>query len=216
MKRIILGAVLGVGVILGSACNSDATRPVEKEGDSQVKVMRPVAPPTGDRTMVKPTQQLPEVGRTVRELDLRAKPAEKGFVAVLRMRGENPQGVSGLFLGMKDVKVFAGGKELAVSAPRDAVMNLANATHAWELGRFTVPAGTTSVQVAMQIDDYGGFESAGRSGTVNARTAPITFEATAEQLAVHGHAVVHLNVDRSLFDVGNGERLLLPKVTVRH
>jgi hypothetical protein len=213
MRRIILGAVLSVGVILGLACNSDATRPVGGSPEvGEVPVEREAR--AHDPTMEKaPSSKLSK--KTPPPL-AQARPLGKGVQAVLRMRGENLGGVSGLYLGVKDVRVFAGQQELPVSVARDAVMNLANSGHAWRLGQFAVPPGVRSVRVEVQVDDYGGFETAGAAGTVNARTAPIVFEATTEDLALHGHAVMHVNVDRSLFDLGNGERLLLPKVTVRH
>ncbi|MGA9524781.1 MAG: hypothetical protein WBV82_25205 [Myxococcaceae bacterium] len=203
MKRIILGAVLGVGVILGSACSSDSTNPVgAKQGGVPVSTRGPTSKPT-----LKPDRPRPQV---------QSRPAGKGLDAVLRIRGDNPNGISGLFLGVKNVRVFAGQQELPVSNPHDPVIDLANDANAWGLGQFNVPPGVQSVRVELQVDDYGGFETAGKAGTVNARTAPITFEAALDDLALHGHAVVHMNVDQSLFDTGNGERLLLPKVTVRY
>ncbi len=219
MKRIILGAVLGVGVILGAACNSDSTRAVNGErGKAPVATKAPgqapgqVAGREGPADGPAKATLVPDRTRP----QVMTRPAGKGFDATLRLRGDNPNGISGLLLGVKDVRVFAGQQELPVSIPKDAVVDLANSGHAWGLGRFTVPPGIDAVRIELQVDDYGGFETAGRAGMVNARTAPISFVATLEDLALHGHAVVHMNVDQSLFDTGNGERLLLPKVTVRY
>jgi hypothetical protein len=73
------------------------------------------------------------------------------------------------------------------------------------------------VNVALSFDDFGGWEGAEGAGVIDARVAPLVFEAPVDALAERGRAVVHLDVGRSLKGADSeGRRTLRPAMMVNY
>jgi hypothetical protein len=136
--------------------------------------------------------------------------------AELRVRGSDTQGGS-VFLKVREVEVTLNGRSLAVQASRMGVLDLGNTAQAWLLGTFEVPTSAEAVHVRIRFDDYGAFQGgASGAGSVDARTRAIEFDAPVQSLALRGHAVVQLDVQRSLLPTAAGRGLLLPVVKVQY
>jgi hypothetical protein len=133
----------------------------------------------------------------------------------LRLRGENAAGYDAVLVPIRSVEVTAAGTRLPVSLEAGTV-DLAAREHAHLLGTFFVPEGVEEVQVTLTFDSFGGWEQGARAGSLDARGAPLRFEAPVASLSQRGRAVVELDVEGSLVPVGQAQRLLLPHLTVRY
>jgi hypothetical protein len=136
--------------------------------------------------------------------------------AELRVQGDDASGGT-LLLKVREAEVTLNGRTLLLQRSRVGVLDLGNTAQAWLLGTFEVPTDAQSVHVRIRFDDYGAFEGlrAG-AGWVDARTRAIEFDAPVASLGLRGHAVVHLNLARSLFPTGEGQALLMPVVKVQY
>lgn len=139
---------------------------------------------------------------------------QQGLPATLRLQGIDPGAYTALLGQVRSIEIHADGVEREVRLERSRV-DLARAGHAWKLATFTIPEGAREVSVSLRFDDFGGYESAEGAGMVDLRVAPLRFTAPAEWFVEHGHAVVHLEVARSLLPRGEG-RLLLPSFQVHY
>jgi hypothetical protein len=133
----------------------------------------------------------------------------------LRIRGENLGDYGAALVNVRRISITTPeGLPVPVQLTARHALDLALANHSHLLGRFEVPAGVERLWVEVEFDDFGGFEDAEGGGVIDARVAPLRFEAPVEYLNERQRAVVHLNVARSL--TGEGEdRLLLPSMDVR-
>lgn len=139
----------------------------------------------------------------------------QGTRVSVRLRGDATDGFQAVLVPVLDVRVQAGGRELPVDL--DAVTaNLARADHATEVAHFMLPDGVEDVQVHVQLDDFGGYERGADRGVLDTRVAPLTFTSQAAWLREKGHAVVHVDLARSVRRVSTGRAMLLPAGDVRH
>ncbi|HLT30153.1 MAG TPA: hypothetical protein VK013_08915 [Myxococcaceae bacterium] len=195
MKRLMAALVLLTMV----GCGTDTTRSLDG----------PTAPP--DEVAVPGTPvahepeppEAPEPGVT-----------QQGLRATLRLQGIGIGAYTAVLGQIRSVEVRVDGVEQEVRLERGSV-DLARTGHAWKLATFTIPDGAREVSVALRFDDFGGYESSAGAGMVDLRVPPLRFSAPAENFIEHRHAVVHLDVARSLLDRGEG-RLLLPSFQVHY
>lgn len=134
----------------------------------------------------------------------------------LRITGEDAAAFRYFLLHPDLVSVSAGKVELQVTDVAERV-DLAQAGHAPLLGRFKVPAGVTEVQVSVLFDEYGDYDRGEGAAWFQVARAPIRFTAPVKTLQQRGHAVIHLNLARSMVEgrAGRGEKMLMPSLDVR-
>jgi hypothetical protein len=214
MNKTIWSAVVGVVFCMSVACGDDSLRQVF-DGDGTRAPAEPAVSETGSSG---PTVWSVLGGRTEAPpvLELEAESAPAANEADVKIRGDNIADLTGFFVVMGDVRVFADGVELDVYAPTRSILDLTRTDHAYRLGRFVIPEGAQLFTFVVEIDDFGGYESDASAGYVDARGSVITFEVPVTALQLHNHAVLHLDLARSLQEVRAGEQFLLPRLTVRH
>ena len=142
-----------------------------------------------------------------------APPAASTTSYEIRLLGANPGALSAVLLDVKDLSVSLEGKALDVK-PGQRNLDLAQPNQAWLVGSFRAPEGSSPFHVAIQLDDFGGYQSADDAGFIDGRYAKVELDAPRAWLAGHGSATVELDVSRSLVGVGDGERRLVPQVRV--
>jgi hypothetical protein len=140
---------------------------------------------------------------------------ESGQRFELRLRGLNAEGYSSVLVPIRSLTVTAGGRRLPVQLVARTV-DLSAKDHAHLVGHFFVPEGVDRVQVALALDDFGGWEKGEQGGSLDLRGAPLRFEAPVDSLTQRGRAVVQLDVERSLVSRAHEERLLLPTLKVNY
>ena len=133
--------------------------------------------------------------------------------AEVRLRGANAGDYHAVLVGVKSLVVTANGRALAV-VPGQRNLNLSDTTQAWLAGGFNLPDGASSAHVALTLDDFGGFESAGAAGDVDARAHAIEFDAPAAGLALHGMATIEIDLSRSMIARDAETRVLLPQLRI--
>lgn len=204
MKRIILTAV-AVILSLGVGCGKDSlTSLMDKTGGGTTVVAGGGSGPTNVAPS-DPTEVTPNTGTT-----------EQGLQASIMVRGENLNGVDSLYVTARDLRVFAGDQELAVTNRGTRVMNLTRLDHAWTLGKVIVPEGVENLRVEVTLDDYGAFVRNSATGDVDTRGTPIVFDVTTAGLSMNGHAVIHLDVAKSLMWTSGRSMMLIPELSVRY
>jgi len=140
----------------------------------------------------------------------------EGDRAELRFRSENSGGFQFLELAIKEIRMVADGREVPVRLMAGSPDYLAP-NHAPLVAELGLPTGAQAFQVEVVFDDFGAFETDTSQGFIDARIAPLSFEGTRDDLFTAGHAVVHLDLQRSLAEdsAAPEQRLLLPNVNVR-
>ncbi|MBJ6760626.1 hypothetical protein JGU66_07610 [Myxococcaceae bacterium JPH2] len=140
----------------------------------------------------------------------------------VRILGTSAKKFQGAFINVDSMTVTANGTPLPVEM-KSTVMDLARTDHAFLVGLFTLPPGTDSAQVVIRLDEFGGFDGAngpsgvsGPSGALDVRTAPIRFEVTRALLTPRRHAVVQVDLSRSVVSQRAGDTLLLPSTVVAY
>lgn len=133
----------------------------------------------------------------------------------LRLLGGNVGDVSTALVTVRELRVTYSGQKLPVDVARTP-LDLANGQHAWLAGTFEVPDEAETVRVTLVLDSYGGFVDLAGSGEVDARGAPLTFEAPVRLLRPRKRAVVQLDVSRSLVAAGEERRVLVPQYLVTY
>jgi hypothetical protein len=144
-----------------------------------------------------------------------ADAAPVGHTFELRLRGVNAQGYDSVLVPIQSLQVSAAGQALPVRLMARTV-DMTAPEHAYLVGTFFVPEGIERVEVALTLDEYGGWEQGGRAGALDTRMAPLRFEAPVDALSLRGRAVLALDVGRSLQPVDRAERLLLPRLEVNY
>jgi hypothetical protein len=123
-----------------------------------------------------------------------------------------------VLLQVASLEVTADGKALPVSLAAEP-MDLVNQNEAFLAGRFQVAHAVTRVHVKLKLDSFGGWENPNGAGSIDARGAAIEFDAPVSSLEQRHHAVVQVDVSRSLVDVGRageGRKLFLPQLEVAY
>ena len=196
MKKLIVG-VLAVTMF---GCGVDSLRKVD-DG----------ATPGGPSTEARPgspTPGTPPGGN--------GNGTVEGTRTALRIKGVDIGNYSALLAQVRDARVLVDGRRIDVEVDGDFV-DLARDGHAWTVGTFALPAGAKQVEVELEFDDYGGFQTDSAAGMVNLRVPNVRFVAPAAYFAEHSHAVLHLNLNRSLQALDRaGELQLLPDFQVHY
>lgn len=192
MKRLVAAVVVVTMVGCGG---TDTTRSLERDLEAPGDVNAPTAPAQpgtpDDARDEGPTMQ-----------------------AMLRLRGVDLGAYTTLLGQVRAVEVEADGVRRDVRL-EGKVFDLARSEHAWKLATFSIPEDAENVSVTLRFDNFGGWETADAAGFVDLRFAPVRFSAPAAWFSEHGHAVVDMELTRSLRDVGLG-RLLMPSFQVRY
>lgn len=141
-------------------------------------------------------------------------PAPSGQRFELRLRGSAAEGYDKLEFPIGAIRVTANGSPLKVELVQDSA-DVARVDHAHLVAYFYVPEGVERVRVTFQLEGLGGYVRADGVGFVDASVAPVTFEASVQELSLRGRAVVQLDVARSLVDLGS-HHLLLPNGVVSY
>lgn len=187
--RKLLAGLIAVSLF---GCGTDGLRPVG-EGEAQ----EPASPELpGARSPGTPPGG---AGRG----DVATTPTE------LKLKGVDLGAYRAMNVRVGDAKVMVDGRPVDVSFSADFVDLAANANHAFTIGTFALPVDAERVQVELSFTDLGTFQSDAREGTVDLGVPPLQFEVPASYFAEHSHAVVHLNLARSLKSFEGEEQLLL-------
>ena len=136
--------------------------------------------------------------------------------ATLRILGVDNPGFDAVLVDLAEVSVQVDGTPADIDLSRVTAMDLTRDDHAWDLGSFALPPPGSVAHVRIVLDDVGAWEQGGEAGGLDACGRPIEFDAPAEWLALRGHAVVHLDLARSILLVDEDDAILLPQLQVRY
>ena len=136
-----------------------------------------------------------------------------GSHATLRLLGVSNPGLASATFDVDDVAVFVNGSPVAVDVSASQGFDLTVANQAWNVATFDLPAAGSTVHVVLKLAPSGVFARAGMEGAIDTCGPAIEFEFPAEWIALHGHAVVSVDLDRSLSGEG-AELAFLPDVQV--
>ena len=132
----------------------------------------------------------------------------------VRLAGDDVQGIEALYFNIGRLRAVSDGVELPVTRVEPSV-DLAFEGNAWLIGRVQVPKSATQVSFLLELDDFGGYQHGSDAASVDARAVPIVWTSQVDWLRHRGHAVVHLDVAKSLTPSSEGLRLL-PRMQVLH
>lgn len=135
--------------------------------------------------------------------------------AFIRMLGVNNPGYAAILADVASITVEVDGVPVALDFSGVQTMDLTNPDHAWRLASFAMPPPGSTVVVTVRLDDPAIWERGEASGELDTCGLPITFSAPAEWLALRGHAVIVLDLERSILEV-DGDALLLPNLQVKY
>jgi hypothetical protein len=121
----------------------------------------------------------------------------------LRILGVNGSAFSSVAMTVGKVEVRAGGK-LVTGAVQTKKIELANAAQAWLLAKFAVPEGAGELEVSVSLEEAGSFAAGKSSGKIHAGCTELKFVVQAAQLKPRGHAVIHVDLARSLVKLHQG------------
>jgi len=130
------------------------------------------------------------------------------------LKGTDAEAFRSVLAQISGARVLVDGKPVDVQLT-GGVLELARSGHAWSVGTFALPEGAQRVEVALTFDDYGGYETDAAAGVVNLRIPALRFDAPASYFGEHSHAVVHLNLARSLKPQGR-ELLMMPDFQIHY
>jgi len=134
----------------------------------------------------------------------------------IRLHAENTAGYEFLELGIQDLRVFMGDKELQV-VRGGRLGDLLNPDSSPLLGTVRIPDTAAEVRVLVRLDDYGAFATGASAGYVRVKDSPITFTSPVKAMRQRDHVVVHLDVARSLaLTSRDEERAFIPNLNVRY
>jgi hypothetical protein len=200
LKLALLGTATAAAALAFTACNSNDRLASPPGRDQPVEVAPPMPPP---ETGAVPSPSLPP-----------GEQAQPGRSYDLRMSGVNAGAWAQARIPVKEVQVLANGVRLPVEYQPGAVVDLALPNHAALVGRVWVPDSVEDVAVTLVFDDGGTFTRGVETGVLASRVAPVQFTMRRSQFASNGHAVLDVDVERSLLSYA-GERILLPRLTLR-
>ncbi|WP_242344438.1 hypothetical protein [Anaeromyxobacter terrae] len=172
------------------------------------------APPgaPGQPAIESPTTPPPDVSNSTTDPTASTEPQ----LASLRLLGVANPGFDAVVLDLAEVSIEVDGAPLAIDLSRVTTMDLTRADQAWDLGTFALPPPGTVAHVRIVLDDVGAWEEGAEAGALDVCGLPIEFDAPAEWLALRGHAVVHLDLSRSILKVDAQDAILLPQLQVRY
>jgi hypothetical protein len=133
----------------------------------------------------------------------------------VRLLGTDPGGMSTVLMGISGLRATADGVPLEIT-PGQARVELAQSGQAWLVGTVTVPSGTDVVDFSLDLDDAGTFAAPDTAGWINSRHLHLSWESPVESLRRNGHAVLALDLARSLVSTGAGDRAVTPRMKVQY
>jgi hypothetical protein len=142
-----------------------------------------------------------------------ATPAPYDGTAQVRLLGVDAGTFSSVRVKVKSIELRANGQLLDVAGLVDGI-DLGVANQAWLLGTFKVPAGMDAVDMTVVFDAAGRFDTDSVQGTIDAGCTALRATLPANQLALRSHAVIHLDVGRSLVKTSEGAATLVPQFTL--
>ena len=133
----------------------------------------------------------------------------------IRILGVNGGAFTSVSMNVSSIEVRANG-QLVTDALVTPQIELANATQAWLLARFAVPAGATQLEVTFSLEDGGAFAGTLGAGEIHAPCSRIRFIVQVAQLDVRGHAVCHFDLEKSLISRGGDIAELVPNWSLHY
>lgn len=219
LKKLMAAAVV---VTWAVGCgSSDKTRTVgtDDQGSTPVLNGTNVAAPTNSAV---PSGRMTFEGRTVSLVPITSadlpvpnlSPDEQVFE--VRIRGENIQDSQAFLMNIQELTASTPeGKPLRMVEGQGFV-DLANPNQAWLLGKVVVPKGVDQVKFSLLLDQYGGFAVTTAAGAIQGRGMPINWTAPLSWLEENGHAVVHLDLTRSLMQAKGETRWFIPALGIHY
>jgi hypothetical protein len=134
--------------------------------------------------------------------------------AFIRMLGAANPGFEALLADVASITVEVDGAAVPLDFTGVQTMDLTNPDQAWRVASFAMPAPGSKVHVSIQLDDPASWERAGAAGDLDTCGPPIEFTAPAEWFALRGHAVIVLDLGRSIIGAPD-HAALLPNLQVR-
>ena len=135
--------------------------------------------------------------------------------AFIRMLGTDNPGYDALLADVAKVTVEVDGTAVALDYSGVQRMDLTNLGQAWRVASFAMPPPGSTVHVTVALDDPAIWERAGSSGELDTCGKPIEFTAPAEWFALRGHAVIVLDLGRSIAGPTDAP-VLLPNLQVMY
>jgi hypothetical protein len=132
------------------------------------------------------------------------------LVGELRLLGVDQLAFTSARVKVSSVEASANGTALETSGLVDDI-DLGVPTQAWLLGTFTVPTSADAVEVKIVFEDAGAFDAGTAHGTIDSACTVIVATLPVKLLALRGHAVVQLDVSRSLVRVKDDAAMLVPQ-----
>lgn len=217
MKKFLL-STLGASALALAACSGEDPAPLPGEEDPGVETPTPgnedPAPAPGSEDP-GPTPGGEGPGPTVPGGQGPGTPSTQSFE--LRMRAEGVADYTSLKVPVSDVLITAGGTPVPVQVMSN-MLELGTPGHAPLAARFTVPPGVEKVQITVHFNALGDFARNGaQASELDARVAPVTFEARVRDLSLRGRAVLVLDMPRTLVGMQKSNTtLMLPNGTVKY
>lgn len=137
--------------------------------------------------------------------DSRPGPVQEQEVT-LAIQGVNAGDYSSALMVMSDAYAMADGVKVPVQIDR-ARADLADPNDGLRV-RLTLPASAESVQVRVELDDFGAYVAGSRAGQVDTRGTPLRF--TMPAAGLRNGALLRLDLGRSIVPPNADKRFLLP------
>lgn len=137
-------------------------------------------------------------------------PLPRDVEASLRLRGSKSDAFHAALLRTSELRILADGAALPYTL-LTGDLDVAMAGHAWQVARFTIPAGTRDIQVLLDFDNAeGSFVTQDADGRIEAPGIPIYFAGSTELIAQRNKLVLDLDLERSLVETASNVRELVP------
>ncbi|HET9596721.1 MAG TPA: hypothetical protein VFP65_14125 [Anaeromyxobacteraceae bacterium] len=141
-----------------------------------------------------------------------AQPESLPGRGAIRLLGVGPSDLDSILLDVESVELSCDGNALA--STRDAgPFELTRHDNAWLLALFDMPAQGT-IHVKIKLAGSGRWAAKGAYGAIDARGDAIEFDAPVGWFDRERHAVVQLDLARSLLDGCAGTKLLVPQLKI--
>lgn len=134
--------------------------------------------------------------------------------AFIRMLGSANPGYDALLADVAAITVEVDGAAVPLDFTGVQTMDLTNPDQAWRVASFAMPPAGSTVHVTVRLDDPASWERAGAAGDLDTCGLPIEFTAPAEWFALRGHAVIVLDLGRSIVGAPD-HAALLPNLQVK-
>lgn len=184
-----------LAITLLAACGQGSSRTSQGSG------VTPTSPATPTTTAADPV--------------LTPEPSTTAARAFIRMLGVDNPGYDALLADVAKVSVEVDGAAVALDYSGVQRMDLTSPDQAWRVASFAMPPAGSTVHVTVQLDDPAIWSRAGASGELDTCGKPIEFTAPAEWFALRGHAVIVLDLARSIAGPDD-HPVLLPNLQVRY